>query len=73
MEGIVLSTPVKEWSIKSDASVSQFSKEVEENMPRQDALKKAKTDFQRETILELFDFKVLQYRIAGCIRYFHIN
>jgi GTPase SAR1 family protein len=73
LEGIVLSTPVKEWSIKSDASVSQFSKEVEENMPGQDALKKAKTDFQRETILELFDFKVLQYRIAGCIKHSREN
>jgi hypothetical protein len=68
LEGLVLSTPVKGWSIKSDASVAQFSKEVEENIPGQEALKKAKTDFQGETILELFDFKVLQYQIAGCIK-----
>jgi hypothetical protein len=55
-------------SIKSDAGVSQFSKEIEKKIPDQDNLKQAKIDFQRELIKELFDFRVLQYRITGCIK-----
>ncbi len=68
LEGLVLSTPIRISSIKTDAGVSQFSEDIEKNMPDQNMLDQAKSDFLRESILELFDFKSLQYRIAGCMK-----
>ncbi|MBN1117476.1 MAG: HRDC domain-containing protein [Bacteroidales bacterium] len=68
LEGLVLSTPIREFSIKTDNEVHQFSKDISRNTPNQDKLKQAEIDFQREIILDLFDFKKLLSRIFGCIK-----
>lgn len=59
LEGIVLSTPIASQSMSSDHKVTQFSLEFRQNLPGKDLLELSKLEFERQLILELFDFKTL--------------
>jgi len=59
LEGIVLSTPIANQSMSSDHKVTQFSLEFRQNLPGKDLLELSKLEFERQLILELFDFKSL--------------
>ncbi|MBN2350787.1 MAG: helix-turn-helix domain-containing protein [Bacteroidales bacterium] len=71
LDGLVLSSPIVESSIKSDTGVSRFSKEIEENQPGEEALKQERNNFRRDLLFELFDFKNIQYRTFTCIKRFN--
>jgi hypothetical protein len=66
LEGMVLSSPITQLSIKSDTSVLQFSRTVEQNPPTPGQLVEAKNEFQRDLLLDLFDFNPIQRRIGYC-------
>ena len=59
LEGIVLSTPIANQSMSSDQKVTQFSLEFRQNLPDKILLDRSKFEFERQLILELFDFKNL--------------
>ncbi len=68
MEGLVLSTPISYQSIKSDSTVSQFNRNVEENQPTQQKLDDSKYDYQQMLLTELFEFATLQQRLNYCLK-----
>jgi len=68
MEGMVLSTPISNQCIKSDAKVSVFNHEIEQNPPGQELLEKSKLAFQHSLLLELFDFQPLLRRLNYCVK-----
>ena len=68
LEGMVLSTPISNQCIKSDAKVSVFSREIELNPPGQELLEKSKLAFQHNLLFELFDFLPLQRRLSYCVK-----
>jgi hypothetical protein len=68
MEGLVLSTPVSGRSIISDAEVSRFSNEVEQNTPGQEQFNESKKAYQQMLITELFDFSPLQRLVLYCLK-----
>jgi hypothetical protein len=62
-EGLVLSSPIANNSIKNDLSVAGFSQAVEQNQPGQKELTELKTEYQQSLLAELFDFDPLQKRL----------
>jgi hypothetical protein len=64
LEGLVLSTPIYQQSIKSDNTVLGFSQEIEKNEPDNDALNKSKAAYQQMLVTELFDFFPMQRRLG---------
>jgi len=59
LEGLVLSSPITLDSVKSDATVLQFTGEVERNQPGTEELGKARNNYQQQLLSELFDFQPL--------------
>lgn len=56
LEGVVLSTPLRFTSIKSDPTVIYFSKDIEDNPTTVNQLCDDKRNYYRALLIELFDF-----------------
>ena len=65
-EGMVLSSPIAQVSIKSDTSVKGFSQEAELNQPGEKELLASRIAYQQTLLLELLDFSVIQRRFYQC-------
>ena len=63
LEGMVLSSPLSSFSIKNDDTVSEFSRQAEENPPGDDQLALSKMSYLRELLMEIFDLSLLPYRL----------
>jgi len=61
-EGLVLSSPIMNNSIKTDITISDYSEEVNRNVPTPQQLKESKISFQQSLLKELFDFKKIKHR-----------
>jgi hypothetical protein len=68
LEGLVLSTPLSQSSIKNDDSVLDFTREVEQNPPGASELETSKIEYIRQLLGELFDFKPLRRRIQYVLK-----
>jgi hypothetical protein len=68
MEGMVLSTPISNQCIKSDAKVSVFNHEIELNPPGQELLAQSKLAFQHSLLFELIDFQPALRRLNYCVK-----
>jgi transposase len=68
LEGMVLSTPIREHSVKNDSSVDHFSDEVEKNQPDENQLQEQKYQFQQQLLLDLFQFENLQINIWALLK-----
>jgi len=67
-EGILLRSKINYSSIKTDATIKNFTESAERNAPDQAQLEQAKADFQQSLILELFDFGMLKRYFEGLNR-----
>lgn len=65
LEGMVLSSSLSSTSVKSDAGVTQFSKQMEENHPDDNTLHSAEIDFHKDLLEELFNFKLISYYVSN--------
>lgn len=66
MEGLILSSPIKEEGIICDSTVSSFNQNVEENQPDEKVLLSSKQTYQLALLEELFNYRQLQYHIDKC-------
>lgn len=64
-EGLVLRTPIRGNSVKTDQAVATFTRIALEHVPGEDELKAAMTSFQQSLIYELFDFGTVRRQLAG--------
>ncbi len=67
LDGLVLSTPIERFSIKSNALVGAFISTIDQNTPDPDQLREARRDYHLVLLDELFDFSVLWRRLLTCI------
>ncbi|WP_207535498.1 helix-turn-helix domain-containing protein [Desertivirga arenae] len=67
-EGMVLSSPIKLNSVKTDGTIATYTQQAERNAPGEEQLIAAKASFQRNILSELFDFKTLQSRLFYCLK-----
>lgn len=73
LEGIVLSTPLSESSVKSDQTVSEFSRGVNENPADQMELDKSRIEFQRFLLDDLFNYQSTIYAFQKALFYWQEN
>ena len=73
LEGIVLSTPLSESSVKSDQTVNEFSRGVNENPADQVELDKSRIDFQRFLLDDLFNYQSTIYAFQKALFYWQEN
>ena len=73
LEGIVLSTPLSESSVKSDQTVNEFSRGVNENPADQVELDKSRIEFQRFLLDDLFNYQSAIYALQKALFYWQEN
>lgn len=73
LEGLVLSSPIAARCIKSDATVSEFVHQIEQNPPGEQQLNQSKQAYQLTLLKELFDFQSIQNRIFYCLKIIRDN
>lgn len=67
-EGMVLSTPISNHSLKSDSRISDFNDDIHENPPGHELLEESRLIFQRLLLFELVDFQPLARRSGYCAK-----
>ncbi len=65
-EGMVLRTPISFNSVKTDGTVSKYTKEAENNEPTEKHLINSKITFQQNLLNELFDFQQIKIVLFQC-------
>ena len=60
LEGLVLSTPIADFSVKNDHTVIRFTDDVERNQPGPAELEQSRKEYVQQLLTELFDFKPMQ-------------
>ncbi len=63
LDGLILTSPVSPRVLISDPSVSQFTRNIQQNQPGELQLKKASLAYQQQLLKELFDFSHLNKQI----------
>ncbi|WP_320052853.1 helix-turn-helix domain-containing protein [uncultured Acetobacteroides sp.] len=66
LEGLVLSSPISSSNIKTDLTVKSFTQEVEENAPTLQQLESGKREYQKQLLLELFEFDSISRPLNYC-------
>ena len=59
-EGMVLRSPISFNSVKTDGTISEYTRNAKENEPGEEQLNTSRIDFQQSLIFELFDFSLLK-------------
>jgi ATP-dependent exoDNAse (exonuclease V) alpha subunit len=67
LDGLVLSSPIDQSSIKNDSAVSGFTRNIEQNQPDDKILDESKKNYQLTLLGELFDFEPLRKNLIYCI------
>ncbi len=73
LEGLVLGSELTARSIVSDATVRNFSMEVSKNQPDRVELDKFKYDYQKELLMELYDFSWIARQLGYCRKLYNEN
>ena len=68
LDGLVLRSPVPARGIETDPAVLSFVETARQNPPSQRALRDAKMAYQRQLLLDCFDFQGLRSRLNYLIR-----
>ncbi len=68
LEGLVLSSPIADYSVKNDTTVIQFTDDVERNQPGPAELEKSRKEYVQQLLAELFDFKPMQRQIEYLLK-----
>ncbi len=71
LEGLVLSTPIPAQSIRYDKTIDRFTRLFEENQPDKKALEAARRTYEKQLILNLFDFTKLQHLLYYAVKLTH--
>jgi len=68
LEGLVLSSPIADFSVKNDTTVIQFSDDVERNQPGLAELEQSRKEYVKQLLGELFDFKPMSRQIQYLLK-----
>ncbi|MFC2125021.1 helix-turn-helix domain-containing protein [Bacteroidota bacterium] len=68
LEGLVLSTPIRERGVITNREILDFTHDVENNAPGEQVFNDARHEFQTDLLLDLFDFRRIQWGINRLIK-----
>jgi nucleoside-triphosphatase THEP1 len=69
LEGIVLRSPLSEFSIKSDGFVREFAERADQEAAGSDDLNRAKIIYQQQLLAGLFDFRPLVKQMNRAVKF----
>ncbi|HPR68342.1 MAG TPA: HRDC domain-containing protein [Kiritimatiellia bacterium] len=67
LEGLVLRTPLRPRSIIADPAVADYIRQTAARRPDADRLETDRLTFQRELLVELFNFRLLRYHLNALL------
>jgi hypothetical protein len=73
IEGLILNSLIDKKGIIEDNSVAVFSEDAKNNQPNNESLENEKRAFAVKLLLELFDFKAIDYRFVYFLRQYKEN
>jgi hypothetical protein len=73
LEGLVLRSAIAESNIITDNTIGGFIRQVEEQQPGECELEKAKNDYQKEMVSDLFKFSLVAYLLNLTIKLIEEN
>ncbi len=73
LEGLVLGSKLTQRSIISDTTVRKFSGEISESQPGRDEFEKSQYEYQKELLVELFDFNPITRQLTYCLKLYTEN
>jgi hypothetical protein len=62
MDGLVLSSPILYSSIRTDETITDYNYQMSRNVPDDGLLEESKTEYQKQLIMDLFDFDDIKRR-----------
>jgi hypothetical protein len=68
LDGLVLSSPIADFSVKNDTTVIQFSDDVERNQPGPAELEQSRKDYVKQLLGDLFEFKPIERQIQYLLK-----
>jgi len=68
LEGLVLSSPIADFSVKNDNTVVRFTDDVERNQPGPVELEQSRKEYVQQLLTELFDFKPIQRQVQYLLK-----
>ncbi|MFI3317929.1 MAG: AAA family ATPase [Rikenellaceae bacterium] len=68
LEGMVLRSPLRSWSVIKDQQVESFAQMVSENQPTSRELDGYKRSYYGQVLCELYDFDLLRSSVSDMIR-----
>ena len=72
-EGVVLRTPIRHHSVRTDGVVRDYSQRTEREQPNEEHLEQSKREFQEHQLLRFFDYKTLRTTLGQLERQFLEN
>jgi hypothetical protein len=64
LEGLVLSSPIDQRSIVSSQQVNSFIQQAASNAPTPERIQQFQREYEKELVLELFDFNILDRQLS---------
>ncbi len=68
IEGLVLSSKLKEAGIRTDPAISRFNHNIQENPPNEEHLVQAKINYRKELLLDLYNMESISRHVWACNR-----
>lgn len=68
LEGLLLTNPLNVSALKTDAEVSTFNRDIEENPVDDSILEASKNEYRFALLKEMFDFESLERQLGYCLR-----
>lgn len=73
LSGLVLSSPIQPGSLKSDSTITDFTRDIENRFPDGQLIQKFRLEYQKSLVMELFDFSLFHNRIGYLIKLLREN
>jgi hypothetical protein len=73
LEGIVLKTPIHQYAVITDNTVKGFTDDIEQNQPTETIFNTDKISYQKDVLMELFDFYPIFYKVSNIYKFISEN
>ena len=73
LEGMALKTPIHPYAVITDNTVKGFTDDIEQNPPTETKFNDDQITYQKDVLMDLFDFYPLSYRISNIYRFIEEN
>jgi hypothetical protein len=73
LEGMTLKTPISQYAVITDNTIKGFTDDIEQNPPTEAKFNADKISYQKEVLMDLFNFYPIFYKISNICRFISEN